>query len=76
MKKSAETYSCLLHKFIRAILLTWGAHVSGYKFPLTIEDEQRALKLERALRALAEPTEGSLEDSTEVDDQSDIDDED
>ena len=75
-KNSAETYSRLLHKFTRAVLLTGGAHVSGYEFPLTTEDKQRVLKLERALKALAGSREVSLENSAEVEDQSDDGDED
>ena len=75
-KNSAETYSRLLHKFTRAILLTGGAHVLGYEFPLTAEDKQHVLKLERALKALAGSREVSLENSAEVEDQSDNGDED
>ena len=57
------------------MLLAGDAHVSGYKFPLTAEDERRARKLERALKALAGSRELSPEDE-EVDDRREIDDED
>ena len=74
-KKSAETYSRLLYKFTRAILLTRGTHISGYEFPLTTEDKQQAVKLEQALKALAELREVLLEDSSDNESGIDGDDE-
>lgn len=43
-------YSCLLHQWTHAILVTIDGHDSGYKFPLTKDDLGRAQKLKDALQ--------------------------
>lgn len=43
-------YSALLHQWTHAILLTVEGHESGYQFPLTDDDYQRASKLKDALQ--------------------------
>lgn len=43
-------YSILLHQWTHAILLTIPGHDSGYKFPLTGDDLDRASKLKDALQ--------------------------
>jgi hypothetical protein len=45
-----SNYSCLLHQWTHAILLTIENHDSGYKFPLTEGDIHRAQTLKEALQ--------------------------
>jgi hypothetical protein len=47
---SLVKYSCLLHQWTHAILLSIPGHESGYKFPLTEDDFARATTLMDALQ--------------------------
>jgi hypothetical protein len=47
---SLVKYSCLLHQWTHAILITIDGHESGYKFPLTEDDLGRASMLKNALQ--------------------------
>ena len=48
--ESLIKYSCLLHQWSHAILLSISGHESGYKFPLTEGDLDKAAKLKDALQ--------------------------
>ena len=48
--ETLKNYSAILHQWTHTILLTIDGHESGYKFPLTEDDLERASKLKDVLQ--------------------------